>query len=307
MSKKLIAVASAAALALSALVAIPAGAAAGAFAVSVTGNDGGTGISSTTAYGVELATGDVLRTSDTLVTLTVTTTTNTAGVTVTAAGGAKVITKDDFDALSASGKNTKAGASSAATAAVGGSAVFYAYTTSTTASTLTVVQTGTQNSKVIYIEGTNPAPYNLTLKSAPSFVGVGQDVEIEYTVTDAFGNAMEDANADFVVAATKVGPVTLSTPEEWDSVGKVYYETVTGTSPGGQASVALNLTATKVSSLGTPKTSVFVTFGGGDLSVQVAALTAQVAALTADYNALAAKWNKRVASKTAPKKKTALK
>ena len=304
MSKKLIAVASAAALALSAFVAVPAGAAAGPFAVAVTGNDGGTGISSTTAYGVELATTDVLRTDDTLLTLTVTTTGNTSGVTVTATGGAKVITQADFDALSASGKNTKAGATSTTAAAVSGEAVFYAFTTSTTASTVTVVQTGTANSKVIYVEGTNPAPYNLTLKSAPTFVGVGQDTEIEYTVTDAFGNSMEDVAGDITITATKVGPVTLSDPKEWDSVGKVYYDTVTGNSPAGQASVSLVLDATKVSSLGTPKTSIFVTFAGGDLSAQVTALTAQVAALTADYNALAVKWNKKAKKK---KNKVALK
>jgi outer membrane murein-binding lipoprotein Lpp len=52
---------------------------------------------------------------------------------------------------------------------------------------------------------------------------------------------------------------------------------------------------------------MFVTFSTSSIAEQVTALTAQVATLKADYNALAAKWNKRVASKTAPKKKVALK
>jgi outer membrane murein-binding lipoprotein Lpp len=78
--------------------------------------------------------------------------------------------------------------------------------------------------------------------------------------------------------------------------------------------IAINATDLSDNGWPAPVKTAFATAGAvslatqvTNLTAQVTALTAQVAALTADYNALAAKWNKRVASKTAPKKKVALK
>jgi hypothetical protein len=53
--------------------------------------------------------------------------------------------------------------------------------------------------------------------------------------------------------------------------------------------------------------SAVLVINNAGVAAQITALTAQVTALVADYNALAKKWNKRVASKTAPKKKVVLK
>lgn len=309
MSKKLIAIASAAALALSALVAVPSVAAAGPFEVTETSP--GTGATASSALEVVLASADTLRTDDgTLIEIQVQTTTNTAGVVVTGTGAIRVLTQAEFDDLDAAGTvRTSKGASSANQAAVGGNAIFYVFTTSTAAGTITVSQSGTTNSKTLFVKGVDPVAYNLVLVKAPTFVGVGQDAEIAYRVTDAFGNALEDSASDFVLAVDKVGPITVTAAgdKDWDAGNKYYVETITGVSPGGNSSVQLTLTADKVDTLGTPKKLIFANFSGGDLSAQVTALTAQVAALTADYNALAKRWNKRVADKKAPKKKVALK
>jgi hypothetical protein len=296
MSKKLIAVAAAAALALTGLVATPATSAVGAFSVAVTANVAGTGLTSGNAYTVLIPTQDVLRFNDTagatttLIRVVSTTPITTDNVRVVTTGGVKVITKSAFDALTSSTNKTTAGSTDATAASVDGNATFYLYSTSTTAATATV--SSSSGSTTFFVKGTTPAPYNVVVKSAPATAATSVDTVVDFTVTDAFGNAIEATTAATI---TKVGPVTLSNPASltWDTDRKTLYTTFTGTATGN-ASISVELGATKITAFGTPKTVFFTTAVGGTQAELITALTASVAALTADYNALAAKYNKLV-------------
>jgi hypothetical protein len=311
MSKKLIAVAAAAALALTGLVAVPANSTVGPFAVTVNGNSGGTGLNADAAYTVKLPTQDVLRYNATVDTTTSTfrievqTPGTTDTVRVVSTGGVKVLTKTAFDALTSTTNNSKAGSQDVSLAAAGGSAEFILFTTSTTAASVTV--SSGSNSSVFWVDGIDPAPYNVAVKNAPATVPTSVDTKVDFTVTDAFGNAIETTTN---VAITKVGPVTLSNPAKltWDTDRKTLTATITG-SAAGNASVNVELSpaATKIDAFGTPKTVFFTVAVGGTQAEVITALTAQVTALKADYNKLAARWNKRVADKKAPKKAVALK
>ena len=309
MSKKLIAVAAAAALALTGLVATPATSAVGAFSVAVTATSGGTGLTADAAYTVKIPTQDVLRFNDTVGATTsvfrvVSTTPGTTDtVRVVSTGGVKVLTKTAFDALTSTTNNTKAGSQDVSQASDAGNATFYVYSTSTATGTVTV--SSGSNSTSFNVKGITPAPYNVVAKAAPTTAATSTDTVIDFTVTDAFGNAIEATTAATI---TKVGPVTLSNGASltWDTDRKTLYTTVVG-SAAGNASINVELGATKVTAFGTPKTAFFTIAVGGTQTELITALNASIAALTADYNALAAKWNKRVASKKAPKKAVTLK
>jgi hypothetical protein len=312
MSKKLIAVAAAAALALTGLVAAPANSTVGPFAITVNGESAGTGLNADAAYTVKLPTQDVLRYNSThgATTSTFRIEVQTPGTTdtvrVVTTGGVKALTKTAFDGLTSTTNNTKVGTADVSQAAVGGSAEFILYTTSTTAASVTV--SSGSNSQTFWVKGINPAAYNVVAKSNPTTVATSADTKIDFTVTDAFGNAIE---ATQTVVITKVGPINLSTASAltWDTDRKTLYLTVSG-SAAGNASVNVEIGAangaTKVDAFGTPKTSFFTVAVGGTQAELITALTAQVTALTADYK-LAARWNKRVADKKAPKKAVATK
>jgi hypothetical protein len=311
MSKKLIAVAAAAALALTGLVAAPANSTVGPFTVTVNGNSGGTGLNADAAYTVKLPTQDVLRYNATVDTTTSTfrievqTPGTTDTVRVVSTGGVKVLTKTAFDNLTSTTNNSKAGSQDVSLAAAGGSAEFILYTTSTTAASVTV--SSGSNSSVFWVDGITPAPYNVVVKSAPATIPTSVDTKVDFTVTDAFGNAIEETTN---VTISKLGNLTLSNPAKltWDTDRKTLTATITGSAAGNASvSVDLNPAATKIDAFGTPKTVFFTVAIGGTQAELITALTAQVTALTADYNKLAARWNKRVADKKAPKKAVALK
>jgi hypothetical protein len=159
---------------------------------------------------------------------------------------------------------------------------------------------------VFNVKGVNPVAYNVVVKNAPATTPTAVDTKVDFTVTDAFGNAIEETiNATI----TKVGPVTLSNAAKltWDTDRKTLTGTITG-SAAGNASVSVELTGvTKIDAFGTPKTVFFTVAVGGTQAEVITALTAQVASLKTDYNKLAARWNKRVADKKAPKKTVATK
>jgi len=309
MSKKLIAVAAAAALALTGLVAVPANSTVGPFTVTVNGNQGGTGLNADAPYTVKLPTQDVLRynatpgTSVSTFRIEVQTPGTTDTVRVVSTGAVKVLTKTAFDNLTASTNNSKAGSQDVSQAAAGGSAEFILFTTSTTSASVTV--SSGSNSSVFWVDGIDPVAYNVAVKNAPATAPTSVDTKVDYTVTDAWGNPIE---ATLAATISKVGPVTIPSQSlTWDTDRKTLTATITG-SAAGNASVMVELPGvTKVDAFGTPKTVFFTTAIGGTQAEVITALTAQVAALTADYNKLAARWNKRVADKKAPKKAVALK
>jgi outer membrane murein-binding lipoprotein Lpp len=330
MSKKLIAVASAAALALAGLVGIaPANSAVGPFAVTHTGaatNDvARDGSTATKAIQINVPSDDVIRTNTTSVVATgntsnstaikfvVTTPGSTDTITVSSTGGVKVLSATQF---AASTTTSATGTQTLTVPAADGNADIYAYTTTTAGGTVVISAAG--SSKTYNLVGLSTTAYKMNFTQGASAPLEGK-FTLTGTVKDAFGNDLTTALAfgDFNItilggsaAATKAAVATANF--KYTAATKTY--TITGNvrdSAGSQAVVIdignRLIAGTKVTAFGDPVVEQFFTVTATDLATQVTALTAQVAALTADYNALAAKWNKRVASKTAPKKAVATK
>jgi hypothetical protein len=315
MSKKIIAVAAAAALALAGLVA-PANAAGANLTLlpsaTVQATPTGDGLTSTTAWEVPVPSQDVLRLSTTVsrsvVALEVKTRSNNAAVAVTSTGAVKLITAAQ---LAASTTTTATGTQTLSlTANDSGVATFYAYNTSTTAGSVTVVESGTTPaSNTGWVKGTTDAnnAYKLSATS-PTVAGLGSKVEYTATVVDMFGNAL---TTPVIKGQTLGGDATGGTAANmtYSTTTKVYEASFTNRTTAGAVAllVSMAISADKVTAFGTPTTSVFVNINGTDLQAAITALQAEVAKLKADYNALATKWNARVASKKAPKKAVTLK
>jgi hypothetical protein len=332
MSKKLIAVASAAALALAGLVAIPTSvnAAVGPFAVSVTGTTSTTSVArdgSTSAKALQInvpsadvirleATGSTVAGASTAIKFDVVVPGATDTVTVTSTGGVKVLTTTQFDAAATT---TATGTQALTLVAAAGDAAFYAYTTSTTAGTVVISSGG--SSKTYFVSGLSTWAYKMNFTLGASNP-LGGKFALTGTVKDAFGNDLTTELAATDLHITILGgsaslakaavAATTATTYKYDSATKVY--TIGGNIRDAAGSQAVSLVvetagkkAAKVTAFGDTITDQFLTINALDLATQVTALTAQVAALTADYNALAAKWNKRVANKKAPKKAVTLK
>jgi hypothetical protein len=324
MSKKLIAVASAAALALSALVGVAPATASYSFGVTPTGQsaDGGSGNTADTPLEINVPSQDVLRwnavqnadieVSSSAIRLAIQASTTSSAIRVTATGGAKLLSETAYS--TAANRKTASGVESLdITSSSGeGLAYVYVYTTKTTAGTVVVTQGG--NSKTLSVKGTNLAgyAYNFAFTTTTS-ADVSGTLDFTGSVTDAFGNKIEGIGSNPLTltlfgSASAAGTGDDAWTESTTSAG-TYTFGVTTSATAGAGIVGLKLTsaAVKVTALGTPTPNAFFSFSTASLADQVTALTASVAALKADYNALAAKWNKRVASKTAPKKKVALK
>jgi hypothetical protein len=320
MSKKLIAVASAAALALAGLVGIaPANSATGPFAVT-TANAYSTqtvdrnGSTSAKAIKINVPSTDVLRSvantgntetgDSTAVYFDVTTPGSTDVVTVTSTGGIELLTKTQFDATTA--PTTATGTQSLTITAASGDAEFYAYTTSTTAGTVVVSAAG--SSQTFHVQGVSFSPYKVAA-TAPGTAALGAKFKAVMTVKDAFGNDLTTALVFSDFALSTVG-ATAPSALTYDATAKTYtFEytapaTATGTAL--QISVADAKKSTKVTAFGDPVNAAFFTVSAVDLATQVTALTAQVAALQAQleasrpkatsvtkkrFNTLARKWN----------------
>jgi hypothetical protein len=317
MSKKLIAVASAAALALSALVGVaPVNALVGPFGVGVEGTsststvarDGSTSVKalrinvpSEDVIRLVATTGDDLSGASTAIKFNVTTPGDTDAVTVTSTGGVKVITTTVF----IDGAVVANGVQSLALSAAAGSASFYAFTTSTTAGTVVVSSGG--SSKTYYVTGLSLSGYKLVL-TAPSSAALSGNIEVTGQVKDAFDNDLTTQLAFGGFTPTAVGaalPSAVTYTVATKSYKFVFVAPAVAQSVAVQ--VALKLTPTTVTAFGSPVLTQFFSVAVQNLQVQVTALTAQVATLTAQlevsrliensvtqkkYNTLARKWNK---------------
>jgi hypothetical protein len=333
MSKKLIAVAAAAALALTGLVVMPTVATAtpgtagvGAFAIAVDGaatnhvsRDGSTAAKSVQ---INVPSSDVLRyeasslavgsnSKVSAVKISVQTPGATDTVTVSTTGGAEAITATQY-AATAPASTTATGVTALTLTAVDGDISFYAYTTSTAVSTVVVSAAG--SSQTVHISGLSTFGYKMAF-TAPATAAIGGEFSITGTVKDMFGNDLTTALVvgDFTVTGLGGSPVPTHDTAKFDysATTKVYEIVIDNRTTAGAGAVSVVLaapvTANSVTAFGTRAVNQFFTVNAVDLATQVTALTAQVAALTADYNALAAKWNARVASKKAPKKAVATK
>jgi hypothetical protein len=312
MSKKLIAVASAAALALTGLVGVaPANATAPTFTFTHTGANGET---ASTAATVSVERANAVATTVTGMALNLGTINTGDVVRIVASGGVRILTaavtgSADLDAS----KLGRTEISFTSGGSADASKTYYAFTKSTATGSVavTVTRTGLTYTKTLYMKGVlaATAEYNITeVTGMPATLAKNATAAITFKVTDAFGNAVEDDTSIKNTATITVGGTAIGTAPTWDATAKVYKATIT--SPSNSVFIVTIDTATADPTVdGLPdanwrNTSVV---NNASVAAQITALTAQVAALTADYNALVKKWNKRVASKTAPKKKAALK
>ena len=311
MSKKLIAVAAAAALGLSALVAVPAnalsvvvGAVGDTAAVTVSNVvDRATG-SGTQATPVKIVVPDAgtVGASD-ILKLSVSSTLNRTAISASVTNGIKLLDAPG----DATNKYTSASGTTALPAAqttdAAGDYVFYAFPTSTTAGVITVT-IGTDVTQ-IYVQGTVGVAYDITSVTMPTAVEPKAKGTVVATVTDAFGNALASTSAGTLTLTRVGGTGGLEGSIAYSATTKRYELEITAPNAAGQvayAAVVAGLTATKAQTdaFGEPQTYFgLTTFASTatlvtDLQASVKKLTESVAALTADYNALATKYNKLV-------------
>ena len=318
MSKKLIAVASAAALALTALVAVPAQAA--TFTTDVNNVTAGNTTYATAATAFEITDAMESGTLDYVGETTGTvarfeiTTGAAATVVVTVTGGVKLT-----DTLEDSAEEAlKIGAGSAtiskSTTTASPTFTFYAYTNSTTAGSV-IVDSGSQR-KTYFIKGKPGTPQNLVdVKFPTSVVASTLDNNtspnlITYQVTDAFGNKLVAASlADVVLTATGVSVINGEDGSYNAATSKKRWENWVTGDVQSSVSMQLKLDADDLTGAGFPaaKDVAFSTVSAGTLADQVKSLTAQLATLQAafvaleiikdrkvsklKYNRLARKWN----------------
>jgi hypothetical protein len=324
MSKKLIAIASAAALGLSALVAVPAaalnvvvGAQNATASITVTGTTArGTTGEGTVSLPVKITVPDAGTVgADQILTFTISSTLKRTAVTATTTQGIKLLDAPG----DATNKYTSASGTATlpATAATNenGAYVFYGFPTSTTAGLLTVT-IGTDITQ-IYIQGLEGAAYDIKSVTIPTIEPKGAGV-VTAVVTDAFGNPILDVNETLTL--TRVGGTGGTSPADiaYSTTTMRWEVEITGPDAAGQAAYAaivegLTATTAQIAAFGAPETFFGLTTFASTaelvtaLRAQVTALTAQVTALTADYNRLATRFNKRYDLKKAPVKKVALK
>jgi hypothetical protein len=318
MSKKLIAVASAVALSLSALVATPA--MASSFTVKV---DEVVTASHTSATNPGAVAPSSAMTSRTLDYRTSASTSRNvvrfdvdtvAGTTINVTSTAGVLVVDDIVNADATARNVGAGSTSYSKTTVAGltTVTFYAYSTSTTPGTV-VIESASQKA-TYFVKGVAGGAYNLVGLKFPTSIlqGVSEansEDLVTFKITDVFGNEL--AGAASAVAVKALG-ASASTTITYSTVRK-QYEAAIFSATGSSVAISVELTATDLSANGfaKPIKTAFATVSAGDLATQVAALTAQVAALQATvakrvtkkrYNTLARKWNKAF-----PTQKVALK
>jgi hypothetical protein len=301
MSKKLIAVASAAALAITAFVGAPAFAAP---ATTITGAASGAG-TSTDPYVETVPATNTIASGTNAVTITVSGLATGDVVRIDTTGTVKMVTSltPYGTATTAIDLSTVGVQTYSKTTTNTSDVVVYAFNTSTTAGTIvtTTTRTGLTASSTQYFKGSTDAEYNITeVSGVPATLANTKTAAITFRVTDVFGNQVKN-NAD-VLALTPTGVSGL----DWDATSEKYEAVMTSSSDNPYV-LTIDLGVTDTVGMAKAKDSFVAVINNTGVAAQITALTAQITALTADYNALAAKWNKRVASKTAPKKKVALK
>jgi len=297
MSKKLIAVASAAALALSALV----GVAPASATTDLTDGGSDNGFTAATTKVLPVPADNSVDASTQLLTLTVT---SADGKTVTARAdnGIKLVKTTQNTGVSptrdwaaSEGNNTFS-----ALVGVSGQVAFYAFATSTSQGTI-VVDDGIGNTQTFYLKGTSAKTNAYTISMVgPTSAAINGDIEITGTVKDSLGNNVAAlAAGDFTVNVVG-GSATYDTSRTdeftYDAATESYKFIVTGRADAGQVAVSIALAspAAAVTALGARTLSAFIVTSSQDLSERVKTLEAQVAKMVTKkrYNTLARKWNR---------------
>jgi len=312
MSKKLIAVASAAAIALSALVGVApaqallvdvsatAPASASVWATNYANRSSGSGSQASPVMIIVPDAGTVGATD--ILKLVVSSTLKRTAITASVSNGIKLLDAPGDATNKYTSASGTTGLAAAQTTDAAGAYTFYAFPTSTTAGVITVT-IGTDVTQ-IYVQGTVGRAYDITSVTIPAIEPKATGTVVA-TVTDAFGNALA-TTASGTLTLSRVGGTGGAQGEiSYSETTKRYQLVITAPDAAGQAAysaVVKDLTATTamVTAFGEPQTYFgLVTFSSTAdkvtaLTAQVATLTASVTALTADYNALATKYNKLV-------------
>jgi hypothetical protein len=300
MSKKLIAVASAAALALSALVGIAPASAAPFSVGDLEGANSGAGATAAAPAKINVPSEDVFRfasdggsTTGTVIRFPVTATGSGVAITVTATGSVRLLTATQFGTATS---NVKTGTTTLSLTSDGSSeAEFYAYNTSTTTGSVTINEGAA--STIRFVQGVTGAFNAYTMNfTAPTATSPGAMIEFSGTVVDMFGNNVE--GVDFVAVGLG-GDLTGSTnvgDPDYDAVTKVYSFEIANRDSAGNAAWSISLDAAtkadeKKSSFGAQVSNQFFTVNAADLSAVVTALQSQVAALQAQLDASRLKVN----------------
>jgi hypothetical protein len=311
MSKKLIAVAAAAALALTGLVGVaPASATAPTITLDVTafatGSQAGTSVA--LANTVPVPSTNVLTTTATPVTADTTRTVDLANllvddvITVTTTGAVKAINSvTGLGSASANWDVTSFGKTSITkTVTSAGSDAFQVFTTSTDVGTVTVkvVRTGTTVEKTYYIKGVAGLAYNLSVSGVPETLANTKKADFTWTVTDVFGNKVTTAaTAANLTTGTATAPVVvLPSTVGFRTGASAYYNATSGVYEGTITSGSSSATVFEMvidaavdpgkqdpDVLGLPeaKNTFVAVINNPAAATANAAATAQIAALTA--------------------------
>jgi hypothetical protein len=297
MSKKIIAVAAAAALALTALVGIaPASATQGALAISTTNGGSGT---SADPYVATVPAINTLVAGTNALTVTVSGLATGDVVRIDSTGGFKLMSSiDNLTPANLYVDVSKLGATTySKTTTSAADVVIFAYTTGTATGTIvsTLTRTGLSSTNTLYAKGKAGAPYNISaLSGVPATLAKDATAATTFTVTDVFGNAVENSGT-ITNSTTRTGGLGAVT---WDSTNKVYKSTMTAATSSTYL-WSVDFTGANILGFADAVDSIsgVVNYSGD------ATLTAQVASLKSDYNKLATKYNKLVAkSKRVAKK-----
>jgi hypothetical protein len=301
MSKKLIAVASAAALALSVLVGVaPASAApAGAVTNDVSAIAAGTGTAAS-PYRVYVPSANTLEAGVNAVTYTISGLATGDVVRVTTTGAVKLISDITLFTSPTTGVNvSNLGTTSYSTTKENDTSIILkAFTTSTTAGTidLNVTRTGLSAASTTYLQGAVTTAGEHTISAVagvPATMAKFATAALTFTVKDVFGNAVEnDASILALAAATNLSAIT------WDASAKVYKTTLTAPSAGPFVAT-IDLGAAEVDGLADTSDAAVLVVNNAGVSDQITALTAQLAesrpkatsVTKKRYNTLARKWN----------------
>jgi hypothetical protein len=306
MSKKLIAVASAAALALTALVGVAPSTAMPFGTGSQTGNsvtvsDTGSRIADGSGtisdpYLVKVA-DNGLATSATTVRFDISSDVKSRAFTVTSTAGIKLL-----DAVAdATNKYTAASgaASLSLTTNATGKAEFVAFPTTTTKGVITITLDG--DITQIYMTGLEGQAYDIGTVTLPS-LEVSKPGAVVVVVTDAFGNPIVTGSPTITTTLVGTGSPAVTTAVAYSTTTKRFEGVITAGATAGSLAVGMSLAtsedANRKAAFGDPSTTYFGVISVGavadvaTLKAEIATLKTAVATLTADYNKLAKRWNK---------------
>ena len=316
MSKKLIAVSAAAALALTGLVGV-APANANAPTITFTTQNGSATATTTTGTASDpvrqnvpdtntLADVSSVRKSATLAFANI-----AAGdvLTVTTSGKVRIVTAQTAGSadVNVTTLGTQSFSRTFTTAPQGGNFSLFASVTDTTTTEIkwSVSRTGSTTSGSLWVRGVAGQAYAVTDIVAPATLASGASFEVRFAVRDVFGNQLETTpiTAGVIGAANSVNAV-------WDSANKWHDATITSNTnrafivtidgngstdnPGDVAGYADSTISSLVVVNGASSAPATVSTQVSTLTAQVAALTAQLAASVTKkkYNKLARKWNR---------------